>query len=204
MADLSGNHPLYGRMRATLSRWAEVPPEPWEAFASIFTPRTVQPREHVLRPEATVYPILFIGDGLMRVYCFTKDGRETNKTFLTEDMFAGPFAAALLKRSHSPYGVQALEPTTLLQGRFDDFSALMERYPVFERVARKMAERLLIERERRELSFLQQTASERYQDFVQAFPGLLQRVPQYHLASYLGITEVSLSRVRGALARQGG
>jgi hypothetical protein len=51
----------------------------------------------------------------------------------------------------------------------------------------------------RERSFLQQTATERYLDFCERHPDLLQRIPQYHIASYLGVTEVTLSRLRSTL-----
>lgn len=77
-----------------------------------------------------------------------------------------------------------------------DFVALFEQHPIFDRLGRKLAEWLLIRKELRARSLLQQQAKERYLDFEEQYPDLVKRVPQYHIASYLGITEVSLSRLK--------
>ncbi|WP_414588554.1 Crp/Fnr family transcriptional regulator [Scytonema sp. PCC 10023] len=125
----------------------------------------------------------------------TDDGMESNKAFIAENTFAGSLAAYNLDLP-IVYGVQALEPTMLLTASFSDFVALFDQHPIFDRLGRKLAEWLLIRKELRARSLLQQQATERYLDFVKQYPDLVKRVPQYHIASYLGITEVSLSRLK--------
>jgi len=94
------------------------------------------------------------------------------------------------------YGIQALEPTTYLVAPLEQFTALYTVDPLFERIGRKLAELLLIRKELRMRSMLEQTATERYLDFIQKNPSLAERIPQYQLAAYLGISEVSLSRLK--------
>jgi len=101
------------------------------------------------------------------------------------------------------YGVQALEPTTLLATPYPAFVALVEeREAVFGRLRQKMMERLLVHKEMRTRSLLQESARKRYLAFLDAHPDLFQRIPQYQIASYLGITDVHLSRLRRALAEE--
>ena len=76
----------------------------------------------------------------------------------------------------------------------------MESGPAFERLGRKLAEHILVRKERKARSLMLQSATERYASLVAERPDLVQRVPQYHLASYLGMTDVHLSRVRRVLA----
>ena len=70
---------------------------------------------------------------------------------------------------------------------------------MFERLGRKLIESLLVRKELRTRSLLQQSAKERYLSFLETYPHLVARIPQYQLASYLGITEVSLSRLKNSM-----
>lgn len=73
---------------------------------------------------------------------------------------------------------------------------------MIERLGRKFVEQVLISKMQRERSFLQNDAKMRYLDFLNHFPDLAQRLSQYQLASYLGVSEVSLSRIRNQLSGQ--
>lgn len=66
---------------------------------------------------------------------------------------------------------------------------------------KKMVDKLYLRKEKKELELLKSSAEERYLHFLTDYPGLVQRVPQYHIASYLGITPESLSRIRSKLAK---
>lgn len=80
----------------------------------------------------------------------------------------------------------------------DTFESLYKRHRCWETLGRKLAEGLYIKKEMKERLLLMNTAEERYLQFLKEFPGLEKRVPQYHIASYLGITPVSLSRIRSS------
>jgi CRP-like cAMP-binding protein len=71
-----------------------------------------------------------------------------------------------------------------------------DRHACWERLGRKNAEQLVLIKEAREKELLLDSLEVRYQRFLQEFPGLADRIPQYHIASYLGVTDVALSRIR--------
>ena len=159
------------QLRAALAEWVDLDDDEWNRLATLFQVRTVREHEHLLLPGDRVYELLFVCEGLLRFYYLADNGAESNKAFIGEDQFAGPLAASALDLPVL-YGVQALEPTTLLAARYADFVTLFEEDPVFDRLGRKLAEWLLIRKEVRQRSLLQQNATERYLDFVAHHPRL--------------------------------
>jgi CRP-like cAMP-binding protein len=194
---------LFQQMRTALVPWVLFAEPQWDQFASIFRLRTVRDQEHLLLPGASVDELIFICTGLLRVYFLAGDGAEANKAFIAENEFAGPPPATTLDASII-FGIQALEPTTLLVARYADFVALLDQHPVFGQFQHRLTEWILRRKELRMRSLLQEAAKDRYRDFVERYPELARRVPQYHIASFLGITEVHLSRLRRMLAHEPG
>jgi len=190
----------YRRMRQTLSQWADFEDREWSMLERIFQVRTVEKGESLLRPGEAAKGILFVCSGLLRYYYRETDGREVNKAFLREDSFSSPLNACALA-SEIGCGVQALEPTVILIADSAAFNSLYEAHPIFDRLGRKLGEWWMARKELRTRSFQSQDARARYLDFIRLHGDLVQRLPQYHIASYLGITEVSLSRIRRGLAR---
>ncbi len=187
--------PLHQQMRIALVKWVDLDEQQWHLLASKFQVKVVQKNEYIALPGTKIHELYFVCSGLLRFYYVIDNGMESNKAFIAENTLAGSLAAYNL---NSPilYGVQALEQTMLLTASFNEFVALFEQHPIFDRLGRKLAEWMLIRKEIRARSLLQQQAQERYLDFVQQYPDLVKRIPQYHIASYLGITEVSLSRLK--------
>lgn len=194
------NAALYLRMRQTLSQWTDFEDPEWDRLESIFRVRKVNKGDTLLKPGETAKRILFVCSGLLRYYYRETDGRETNKAFLSEDAFSSPLSACASDLEIG-CGVQALEPTVILIAETAAFNALYDAHPIFDRLGRKLGEWWMARKELRTRAFQSQDARERYLDFIRMHGNLAQRVPQYHIASYLGITEVSLSRIRRALAR---
>lgn len=198
---MPGEEDLYRRLREALSRWAELPDPRWEELASIFRVKRVSEGAYPLHPGDEDYDLMFVGEGLLRIYYIDEEGRESNKAFPAEDGFAGPLATALLGMP-SRYGIQALEDSVLLAARYADYFALLDRHPAFDRLGRKIVEWVLGQRELREQSLLQKSTRERYLEFRRRHPELIERIPQYQVASYLGVTDVTLSRLVTSLARE--
>jgi CRP-like cAMP-binding protein len=192
---------LRQQMRGAIASWVEFAEPEWDRFASLFHIRRLQRGDHFLLPDATLDQLCFVCNGILRAYYLADDGTEANKTFIADCEFAGPLPAAALGQP-VVCGIQALEPTTLLVAQYADFAALLEEHPVFGQFQHKLATWLLSRKEMRTRSLLLGGARARYADFVERYPQLAGRVPQYHIASYLGITEVHLSRLRRTLARQ--
>ncbi len=165
-----------------------------KALLEIFRQRAFANKEYILGPDNQKSRIFFICSGLVRYYCMEEDGNEWNKSFISENMITTAFSADFLGQT-SPYGMQAIEDTTLLVADHSDFASLYDAHPKIERLGRKLLELALINKMNRERSFLINSAKTRYQEFVLQNPQLALRIPKYHLASYLGITESSLSRL---------
>lgn len=194
---------IYQQLRKALSRWSDLPDSRWDELFAIFRVRVVEKGDYLLHPGDRDHELLFVYKGLLRIYYLDNEGEEANKAFPAENGFAGPLATALLNLP-SRYGIQALEPTVLLAARYRDYFDLLDRHPSFDRLGRKVVEWVLGERELREQSLLQQSAKERYLNFQDRYPDLVQRIPQYHIASYLGVTEVTLSRLKRSLVEESG
>ena len=190
---------LRQQMRSAIASWVEFAEPEWDRFAGLFHLRNVQGGDHFLLPDASLDELCFVCSGLLRAYYLTDNGTEANKAFIADHEFAGPLAAAVLGRP-VVCGIQALEPTTLLVAQYADFAALLEEHPVFGQFQRNLTAWLLSRKEMRTRSLLQGGARERYLDFVERYPQLVGRVPQYHIASFLGITEVHMSRLKRALS----
>ena len=180
-------------------RWAPLSDAQGETLLAGFETRRADANTPVSLPGDERHEILFVAEGLLRFYYPGTEGRESNKAFVTEGEFAGALASAQLGVPLL-YGIEALEPTVYLAMPVTAFSALMDGEPAFERLGRRLAETILARKERTTRDLLLKSATERYVGLLAERPDLVQRVPQYHLASYLGMTDVHLSRVRRALA----
>ncbi|MBN1495507.1 MAG: Crp/Fnr family transcriptional regulator [Spirochaetes bacterium] len=143
----------------------------------------------------------FIYKGLMRVFYIDKNGRDYTKLFNKEFDFITSYAA-FIERSESHLNVEALEDTTAFVIDYDTFKMFIERHPCWLKIYSRSLEKFYVIKERREGYLLWYNAKERYDQFLKDFPGLEKRVKQYYIASYLGISPVSLSRLRASFLKK--
>ncbi|CAA9236239.1 MAG: cAMP-binding proteins - catabolite gene activator and regulatory subunit of cAMP-dependent protein kinases [uncultured Cytophagales bacterium] len=182
-------------LRSYLEQFTPVPGDAWEAFYACFAPRELPKGAFFARPGSPATDIAFLVAGTMRAYVTDDRGAEYNKTLHVAPGFAGPYSA-LTTGCTNQVSVQALEPCRLLVADYRRLEGLYDRFPALERFARKLAERYFAAKEQREIALVLLDAEARYAAFRQSFPGLESRIPQYHVASYLGITPTQLSRIR--------
>ena len=192
--------PEFRQLREALSPWAPIPDDAWPLLKSVFQVKRLDPREFALKPGDKPRHVFFVVSGLLRYFSGRRREREFNKIFLWENEFSPVLGGCSLDGALE-CGIQALEASTVLVADADAFRALYDQHPYFDRLGRQLGERWLEQKEARALAFQQQDAKDRYQGFVNTHRDLVQRVSQIHIASYLGITEVSLSRIRRGLAR---
>jgi CRP-like cAMP-binding protein len=140
----------------------------------------------------------FVRSGLLRLFYITGDGVEVNKHFCVENTLAISYSA-FLQRKESKFYIQALKDTKLLAIDHQTYTDLLNSHICWQIVARKLAEMLFILKEKREFEFLLNDAQTRYLQFLHDYPGLENRLSQYHIASYVGVTPESLSRIRSNL-----
>ena len=147
------------------------------------------------RVDEQANEICFVNAGLLRMYYTTADGKEMNKSFILENGFAGAYSA-WLSRTPSRFSIQTMETSHLLVAQINDVTAMFSQHSCWERLGRLLVEQLYVRKEQREAEFLLDDAETRYMHFRQRYPDLEKRIAQYHVASYLGITPVALSRIR--------
>lgn len=182
-------------LRQYLERVTPIPDDAWEAFWGLFTPQPLSKGALFARPGSPVTQVAFLAAGTMRAYVTDDRGAEYNKTLHVAPCFVGAYSALTTGRPNR-VTVQALESCRLLVADYRRVEGLYDRFPALERFARKLAEYYFAEKEQREIDLVLLDAGARYAAFRQAFPGLESRIPQYHVASYLGVTPTQLSRIR--------
>jgi CRP-like cAMP-binding protein len=139
----------------------------------------------------------FVTGGIFREFAKDGDGKEHNKTFCFEGDFAGSYFDPQPGRP-SPVSVQALTPGSLLLIPLAEFTSRVTSEEPWLRAAHELVHSLLMKKFEREYQLLTLSARERYELLETAHPQLIREIPAFHLASYLGISPVSLSRLRGS------
>lgn len=182
-------------LRHVVQSLADVPDEEWELFARQVHDRVFETHGLLIRAGEPVTDFFFLVSGFVRFFYLTEDGREFNKAFAQENQFVGSFGAEVLEQP-CRFSVQALERTEAMAIPVQVIRDGYDRHHAWERVGRMMAERVAVSKEIREGEFLLDSAETRYRRFLANYPGLADRISQYHVASYLGITDVALSRIR--------
>jgi CRP-like cAMP-binding protein len=140
--------------------------------------------------------------GCLRSYYTDEHGKEHILQFAPEDWWTGDMQS-LLKNTPALLSVDALEDTVVLLIDKPSQDQLFERVPKFERFFRILIQNAFMAQQRRTLSNLSKTAEERYAEFRRLYPSLDGRVPQKHIASYLGMTPEFLSTVRKRVLAKG-
>ena len=139
----------------------------------------------------------FIHEGIMRLYYTDREGREYNKAFFSEGELVWPVAPSA-QREKIRFTIAPLENLKLSVCSFRVLQSWLKEQNYWEPFALSYAEAFAEEKFIREYEFLMHSAPERFQHFCEEHPQLAERIPDYHLASYLGMTNVSLSRIKNS------
>ncbi len=163
--------------------------------------KKIQKGDHLLRQSNFCTHTFFVEKGLLRQYALDEKGREHMMMFAPENWFVSDRESIFFKRP-SVYNIQALEDTQVAMLDKAYFQQLNEQLPHFTEFNNRLLHNHIRHLQKRIHLLLSTTAEERYLQFVEMYPDILLRVPQTMVASYLGITPESLSRVRRELARK--
>lgn len=142
----------------------------------------------------TCRTIYFINKGVARIYYF-RDDTDITESFAFENQVVVRYESLFTGRP-SRKAIQVLEDTELVAIDAGKLFQLYDQYPQIERLFRRIFEAAHVETINRIESIQFHSAAERYHDLLRDMPGIVQRVPLKYIASYLGITQVSLSRIR--------
>ena len=159
------------------------------------SPKILKKGDCFIREGQTAKEIAFLESGIVRAFYRNSEAIEYNKHFFINPCFIGGYAS-LITKTPNQINQQALTDCNILVAKFADIEALYSSCPDIERAARILAEQFFVQKEQREIEIVLLGADKRYQIFREKFPHLEQHIPQYHIASYLGITPTQLSRIR--------
>jgi CRP-like cAMP-binding protein len=153
------------------------------------------PSKTVLVKEGAVAKKLFyIEKGCCRAW-FNNDGKDVTFQFIFEDQFASSFET-IISRAPSWYSVETLEPVVVYSVGVDDFQQRMALHPHIREFYHRYVETRLLFYQGLFVSYIKDNPEQRYKELLRQHPEIVQRIPQHYIASYLGITSVSLSRIR--------
>jgi CRP-like cAMP-binding protein len=166
---------------------------------SIIKPKLFKKDTFFLKAGERSTEIGFIAKGVFRSYYVDKMGNDITKYFYAEGGILFSYAA-YLSQKESTYYIQAVEDSEILVAGISDFEKMVEENYQLNLFYKKMIDKVLVMKEEHASSFKLLDSTERYKQFLDAYPDLEKRIKQWHLASYLGITPVSLSRIRKKLS----
>lgn len=164
-------------------------------FRNIFKPKVLKKDMFFLQEGERSTEIGFIIKGVFRSYYIDKIGNDITKYFYAEGGILFSYVA-YLSQKESMYYIQALEDSEILVAKISDFEKIVEGNYQLLLFYKKMIDSVLVAKEEHAISFKLLNSMKRYKQFLAAYPGLERRLKQCHIASYLGITPVSLSRIR--------
>lgn len=186
---------MFENIRSIISSILPLSEEEWGIFENAFQVRTVPKKTILSRNNAIARELFFINKGLIRLYYINKRGEEITAFLFKENLFASCYESFLAQRP-SIQEMETLEDCELLSITHDNLQYLYKKIPAINIVTRVVADQRFINGQKILSSFILKTPLERYTDFLADQPDLLQRVPLQYIASFLGITPVSLSRIR--------
>ncbi len=176
-----------------------VTDEQWDIVRACVSVRTFQRKEIIWAAGDACRYGLFVAKGCLRSYVLDEKGKEHVLYFAPENwwMVDNP---SLLQSRPSLFFADAIEPTECLVFDKRAFENVMMQFDQTKNILITLLQNNLSTLQRRLIFTLSRTAQERYLDFVQTYPDLVQRVPQRMIASYIGVTPEFLSRIRQDLA----
>jgi len=140
----------------------------------------------------------FIISGCTKTFYMNKEGQEHTVMFSVEDWWTSDLGS-FITQTPADFNVQCLENTELIQFSFENLEELYNKIPKLERFFRKIIERAFVASQKRIIKNFSLAAKEHYLIFKETYPEIEQRVPQYMIASYLGITKEFLSKIKSQL-----
>jgi CRP-like cAMP-binding protein len=172
-------------------------PEEVQEFVSYFKLTKIKKRQFIIQPDFVAKYRNYVLEGAFRAYVVADEGEEHTIQFAVEDWWISDYNSYIYQVPASMF-VIAIEDSVILQIDFESEQKLKASNPKFETFFRIMAERSFAGMQKRLISNLTKTAEERFTEFEEKYPKIATRVPQYTLASFLGMTTQYLSKLRNA------
>ncbi|WNJ17104.1 Crp/Fnr family transcriptional regulator [Pontibacter sp. G13] len=169
-----------------------------EEMVRIASPRHLNRGDYLIQAGMVCQEVAFVVSGVVRSYYHTLSGEEVTYCFRFQDGFLAAYSSFISQKPTSEY-LQAISPTELLVISKSEIHRLENSSVNFLRFFKFMAEQEFIAMEARIFQLQQKSSESRYRDLIENHPEYLHLIPLNHLASYIGVTQRHLSRIRGSI-----
>ena len=185
---------MHEKLRSFLERQFPVTDEQFEFIKTLFIPKKVRKGEFLLREGEMARYSIFVASGCLRTYTIDDSGKEHILQFSPENWWTGDMS--FTSNVPSQCFIEALEDSEVLLTELSSIQKLNNYIPESAALYQAALQKSVAAKNQRIVSALSASAEERYNDFLKKYPSLVQRVPQHMIASYLGISPETLSRIR--------
>ena len=185
---------LLDQVKKFYSNFIPLTEENWNLLSPNFRVINLKKGDFLQKEGDICNDVTFCNKGLLKAY-HVKDEKEYIEAFFSQDEYLSDYSSFLLRQPSKLY-IEALEDCELILLDYDIIQILYDKVDSFQKFGRLMAEFLFTQISLRNNSLLFETPEDRYINFSKNRPDLIQRVPQYMIASYLGVTPEALSRIR--------
>ena len=169
-----------------------------EVFFKFLSEVSVSEKSYLITPNTQIRHSFFVIKGCLKSYYTDNKGDKHVMQFAIENWWISDFEA-FYQNEPTKLTIEAVEPSSLLAISKENLEALLLEAPIFERYFRILLTNAFIAQRKRVLSSLEKNTKERYLEFCDSYPNIENRVQNYHIANYLGVSAESLSRIRGSL-----
>jgi CRP-like cAMP-binding protein len=178
-----------------------IPELIWSELKNILLFRKLNKDEFIVKENQKYTKEIFVNQGIVRGFYDSKSGDESNVTFYQDNEIICPWFART-RNGLSIINLQVLTPAVIIEMEKEDFKTLRHKFGELLYYGSLVVEKELELKTQREFFLLIKSAEERYLQFRRIYPLLENKIQHYHIASYLGITPVSLSRLRKSLVKR--
>ncbi len=188
------------QLRSLVQAYAKIDEQEWNQVQGLIKSIKVKKGEAFLNVGDQSDYFAIVEEGLFRIFYVDIEGKEAIKTFRSAGGVIGAYAE-FLRGIPSRLCVEALTDSFISVVSAKDMLEVFKRSAQWEKIGRKITEQLYLEKEEREYQFLCLDAGARYKAFLRDYPGQEHKIPDYMVASYLGITPVYLSKLKKSEAK---
>ena len=174
----------------------QLSPEEITLCKSFWTEKTLEKGDFLLRNGEICRHDSYIISGVLKAFCINEENGNEEILFLAIDHWWATDISSFSKQKPSIYNIQAVEKTKLLQISYQSFQKMLKEISALEKYFRIILESYLGTLEKRVVFNHMHKAEQKYYDFLETYPDISSRVPQYLIASYLGVTPEFISRIR--------
>lgn len=190
---------MFENIIKNITRFVTITPEEEKVFTDLLVCEKY-PKKTILLKEGEICQFEgYIHKGCLRMYCLDDDGTEVTLLFAIEDWWISDIASFQDQKPSKVY-IETLEDSEIYILSPSTKEQLLNEIPKFERVFRMLVQRNLTTLQSRLVDTISKSASDRYLEFIKVYPSIPQRVAQYYIASYLGVSKEFVSTIRKRLA----